>query len=122
MNNNEFELIVDKSRFIGVYIKNFNNIQKINEIIDDLSKKHKKSKHICWAYSVIIDGIEYKKYNDDGEPRGTAGLPILSVIEKNKINNVLIVIVRYFGGKKLGSSKLLRCYRKTANEVIKNNL
>ncbi len=122
MNNNEFELIVDKSRFIGIYIEDFNDIQKIGEIIRELSKKHKKSRHICWAYSVIINGIEYKKYNDDGEPKGTAGLPILSVIEKNRINNALIIVVRYFGGKKLGSSKLLRSYRKVANEVIKNNL
>lgn len=112
------EIIVDKSRFIGYVIKDFNDVDNIKNIIIELKKTHKKSRHVCYAYKCIIKGVEYKKYSDDGEPTRTAGIPILSTIENIDITNILVIVVRYFGGKKLGASKLLRTYRKAARESI----
>ncbi len=112
------EIIVDNSRFIGIAKLNFNT-DELEGILKFLQKEYKKSRHICYAYKTTIDGVEYKKYNDDGEPKGTAGMPILSIIDITEYNNILLIVVRYFGGKKLGASKLLRTYRKSANEAIK---
>ncbi len=112
------EIVVDNSKFIGIVKLNFNS-NDLDKTINFLKKEYKKSRHICYAYKTKIDGIEYKKFNDDGEPKGTAGLPILSVIDNTELNDVLVLVVRYFGGKKLGASKLLRTYRKSANEAIK---
>ena len=108
------EIIINKSRFIGIQYQ-VETIAKAKEIIEDLWKEHKKARHICWA--VICD--EGEKYDDDGEPRGTGGLPIHNVISRNNLNNTLIAVVRYYGGSKLGSSKLLRAYSKSASECIK---
>lgn len=112
------EIIVDNSKFIGIVKLDF-KVEDIKEIISYLKKEYKKSRHVCYAYKTKIDGIEYKKYDDDGEPRGTAGVPILSTIENVEYSDILVIVVRYFGGKKLGASKLLRTYRKSANEAIK---
>ncbi len=112
------EIIVDNSRFIGLVKLNFET-EKLDQLIKYLKKEYKKNRHICYAYRVNIDGIEYKKFNDDGEPKGTAGLPILSMIENTEHKNIIVFVVRYFGGKKLGASKLLRTYRKSAIEAIK---
>ncbi len=112
------EIVVDNSRFIGIVKLNFNS-DDLDETIKFLNKEYKKSRHICYAYKTNVDGIEYKKFNDDGEPKGTAGMPILSMIDNTDLTNILVVVVRYFGGKKLGASKLLRTYRKSANEAIK---
>lgn len=112
------EIIEDKSRFIGYALTNFKDIDNIKDIIKDFKKEHKKSRHVCWAYSCKIDGVENKRYSDDGEPSGTAGIPILSTIENTNQQDILVIVVRYFGGKKLGASKLLRTYRKCAKETI----
>ncbi len=112
------EIIEDKSRFIGYIVKNYSDIDNIKETIKSLKKEHKKSRHVCYAYVTKIDGVEYKRYSDDGEPSGTAGIPILSTIENLKVENVLVIVVRYFGGKKLGASKLLRTYRRCAKESL----
>lgn len=112
------EIVENKSRFITYVITNFKDIDSIKDVSDHLKKEHKKARHVCYAYSVNIDGIQYKKYSDDGEPKGTAGIPILSVIEKKEYENTLVLIVRYFGGTKLGSSKLLRTYRRAAKETL----
>lgn len=112
------ELVVDNSRFIGIVKTNFNS-NELKDILKYLEKEYKKSRHICYAYKTRIDGIEYKKYNDDGEPKGTAGIPILTMIDNTELENVLVLVVRYFGGKKLGASKLLRTYLKAANDALK---
>ncbi len=111
------EIIVDNSRFIG-FVKFDFKPNELNELINFLRKKYKRHSHICYAYKVMENNIEYKKYTDDGEPKGSAGRPILSAIENYEYNNILVIIVRCFGGKKLGSSKLLRTYRKIANDTI----
>lgn len=105
---------IKKSKFIGLYFK-VNNKNEIDNILNCIYKEHKKARHFPYAYK--IDNLIKK--TDDKEPSGTAGTPIYNVIERNNLNNCLIIVVRYFGGIKLGSGGLLRAYSKTANELIK---
>ena len=91
------------------------NIEDINNILNNIKNEYKDATHYCYAY--IIDNT--KRFNDDGEPGGTAGMPILNVIEQNNLNHVLIVVVRYFGGIKLGAGGLVRDYSKISSECIK---
>ena len=111
---NTYEEIIKKSRFIAYYYE-VNKIDEINNILNDLRKEHKKAKHLPYAYKIN----NLVKKSDDKEPSGTAGLPIYNIIEKNNLNNTLIVVVRYFGGIKLGAGGLLRAYANAANNVIK---
>ena len=110
----EYTYEIKKSKF---YAFNYevNSVDEVNEIIDILKKEHKKARHIVYAYK--IDGIE-KKY-DDGEPSGTAGMPLYNIINKKNLNHTLIIIVRYFGGIKLGAGGLLRAYNTAGSEVTK---
>ncbi len=111
---NTYQLEIKKSKFIAYYYL-VKNVNEIDLILNDLKKEHKKAKHFPYAYK--IDNIIKK--TDDKEPSGSAGLPIYSVVEKNGLNNILIVVIRYFGGIKLGVGGLYRAYFKSANEVIK---
>lgn len=111
---NETLYEVKKSKFFAYYYE-VDSIKEINCILETLKKEHKKAKHIVYAYK--IDGLE-KKY-DDGEPSGTAGLPIYNIINKKNLNHTLIVIVRYFGGIKLGAGGLLRAYNTAGSNVTK---
>ena len=115
--NKENMVVINKSKFIGivnlVYTK-----EEITKILSNLKEKYHDATHICYAY--IIDNN--KKYSDDKEPTGTAGKPILEILEKNNLNYVLAVVVRYFGGIKLGSGGLVRAYSNSIKEVISNNI
>jgi uncharacterized YigZ family protein len=113
---NEYTLEIKKSKFIGYYYQ-VESIEEIEIILENLKKEHKKAKHFPYAYK--ING-QIKK-SDDKEPSGTAGMPILNIIDRNDLNYALIVIVRYFGGIKLGAGGLLRAYSNTAKECIKIN-
>lgn len=113
---NEYILEIKKSKFIGYYYQ-VESIEEIETILEILKKEHKKAKHFPYAYK--ING-QIKK-SDDKEPSGTAGMPILNIIDRNDLNYALIVIVRYFGGIKLGAGGLLRAYSNTAKECIKIN-
>ena len=106
--------IIKKSKFI-TYLYNVNDITTVNNILDKLKIEYKDSTHICYGY--IISGKE--KCSDDGEPSGTAGLPILNVLKKNDLTNTLAVVVRYFGGIKLGAGGLTRAYSNAVNDTIK---
>ena len=108
------EIIINKSRFIGILLP-VDNIEDINNILNNIKNEYKDATHYCYAY--IIDNT--KRFNDDGEPGGTAGMPILNVIEQNNLNHVMIVVVRYFGGIKLGAGGLVRTYSKISSECIK---
>lgn len=110
----ENEIIIKKSRFITklYYIEDVN---KVNDIIDEIKKEYKKCTHVCYAY---IIGSKIKAF-DDNEPSGTAGRPILNVLEKKNVNNILCVVIRYFGGIKLGVGGLVRAYTKSASEAFK---
>ena len=109
------ELIVNKSRFI-TYVYKVNNILEVNEKIDELKAKYKDATHYCYSY--IIDNI--KRFNDDGEPSHTAGMPILNVLESKNLNYVLAVVIRYFGGIKLGAGGLVRAYTNAVSNTISN--
>ena len=109
------ELIVNKSRFI-TYVYKVNNILEVNEKIDELKVKYKDATHYCYSY--IIDNI--KRFNDDGEPSHTAGMPILNVLESKNLNYVLAVVIRYFGGIKLGAGGLVRAYTNAVSSTISN--
>ena len=114
------ELIEKKSKFYG-YCYNVQSAKQVEEYISELKKEHKKCTHICYAYSICSD-IVLAKAVDDGEPNGTAGRPILNVIEKKNLKNILVVVVRYFGGIKLGAGGLVRAYTKCASQCIKEKL
>lgn len=113
---NTYTLEVKKSKFICYYYE-VNTVEEVKNIIESLKKEHKKARHIPYAYK--IDQIIKK--SDDKEPSGTSGMPILNIIEKNNLNHVLIAIVRYFGGIKLGAGGLIRAYGNAAKEGIKVN-
>ena len=106
---------IKKSKFIGIYYE-VNNIEEVNTILDELKKEHKKARHIPYAYKI---GPLAKK-TDDKEPSNTAGLPIYNIIERKNLDNCLIVVIRYFGGTKLGAGPLLRAYSEAANEATKD--
>ena len=107
-------IIIKKSKFI-TKIYRINSIDEINELIYVLKNEYKDATHICYAY--ILDG--YEKCSDDGEPSGTAGLPILNILRHNNLNYILAVVIRYFGGIKLGAGGLLRAYSNSVSDALK---
>lgn len=115
-NTNTYELEIKKSKFISKIYK-VNNIEEVNDILSELKKEYSDATHHCYAY--VINN--FKKSSDDGEPGGTAGIPILQVLEKNNLNYVLCVVIRYFGGIKLGAGGLVRAYTKSISELIRNS-
>jgi len=112
--NVETQLIINKSKFIGIMIS-VSDINEIKLIIKQLKLKYPDATHYCYAY--IIDN--FSKASDDGEPSGTAGIPILNVLKKENLTNVLCVVIRYFGGTKLGSPGLIRAYSKITTTALK---
>ncbi len=113
---NTVEIVEKKSRFIG-YLLSCKSVEEIQEALCFLKEQHKKATHICYAYSLKNPFLE--KAVDDGEPGGTAGRPILSVIQKRGVSDVCVFVVRYFGGIKLGAGGLVRMYTKVTSEVFK---
>lgn len=105
-----------RSKFIAYAIP-VTNVDEVKTEIDKLRKEYYDARHVCWAY---ILGAERKEFraNDDGEPSGTAGKPILGQINSNELTDILIAVVRYFGGIKLGTSGLIVAYREAAAEAI----
>lgn len=91
---------------------------EVKEILDVLKKKHFNARHYCYAY-ILFDKELFRSY-DDGEPRHTAGDPILNQIRSAQLKNVLVVVVRYFGGTKLGKSGLINAYKSAAKDVLSN--
>ena len=97
-----------------------NDISKLKYYLQNLKIEHKKSSHICYAYRLLIDKQINDFSTDDGEPRGSAGIPILNVLKRNKLINTAIFVVRYYGGTKLGIPGLISSYSQAANDVISN--
>ncbi len=108
----EDEIIINKSRFIG-YCKPVDTEEAAIEFIDEIKEKHKDATHNVFAY-VIGESSNIQRYSDDGEPSGTAGIPILEVLKKEDLRNTVVVVTRYFGGIKLGAGGLIRSYIKGA--------
>ena len=107
------QIEVKKSKFIG-YFYEIDEVNEIKEIIESLRKEHKKAKHVVYAYRFKNTAGK----TDDKEPSGTAGLPLYNLLEANNLNNKLIVVVRYFGGIKLGAGPLMRAYKSAGVSVI----
>ncbi|MBR1987988.1 MAG: YigZ family protein [Clostridia bacterium] len=110
------EIEIKKSKFIA-YLYELDSLDEAKKAIENLKKEHKKANHVCYAY-VYSKELVAEKCSDDGEPKGTAGYPILNVIKMKKANNVLVAVVRYFGGIKLGAGGLTRAYTKSAASVL----
>lgn len=110
----EHTLIIKKSEFICTLIP-LNDENKINETIDFYKEKYKDATHNCVAYLV---GTK-ERANDDGEPSGTAGLPMLNVLKKQELSNIIAIVTRYFGGIKLGAGGLTRAYSQVVAEALK---
>lgn len=106
-------IIIKNSKFISFIYKVY-NVNEVNKYLDEVKKRYKDATHYCYAY--IID--ENKKFSDDNEPGGTAGSPMLQVLEKKELNYVLCVVVRYFGGIKLGAGGLVRAYSKSVSTCL----
>lgn len=115
------EIIINKSKFITI-LTNINDIDKVKEKLEEIKKQYKDATHYCYAY--IINNHE--KCSDNGEPSGTAGMPILNVLRQNDLTNILCIVIRYFGGIKLGAGGLIRAYSTSAsvalNKAIITNL
>lgn len=110
---------MQKSRFIGYGAPVYKEKEALR-FIEKIQKSHPDANHHVYAY-IIGRNFEIQKFNDDGEPSGTAGKPILEVLKKEELVNTIIVVTRYFGGIKLGAGGLIRAYAKSTKEVIDHN-
>lgn len=111
--DNKAEIIIKKSKFITLTY-NINSIEDVKNKLSEINEEYKGATHVCYAY--IVNNEE--KCSDNGEPSGTAGMPILNILKKEKLNNVLCVVIRYFGGIKLGAGGLVRAYSKACKESL----
>lgn len=113
--NKKNEIVINKSRFIN-YLFVISKIEDVDSYISQVKEEYKDATHYCYAY--IFDNI--KRFSDDSEPSGTAGVPMLNVLETNNLNHILAITVRYFGGIKLGAGGLVRAYTKSVTENLKD--
>lgn len=113
----DVRLEINKSQFI-TYIARTETEAQATSFVEEIKKKHSDANHNCYAY-IAGSQDEFQKADDDGEPAGTAGKPILEVLKKNNLKDTTIVVTRYFGGIKLGSGGLIRAYGQSASYGIK---
>lgn len=105
-----------RSKFIS-YAFPVQTPEEVKETVDAFRKQYHDARHLCWAYVLGADRTQFRA-NDDGEPSSTAGKPILGVINFHELTNVLIIVIRYFGGVKLGTSGLIVAYKAAAQDAI----
>lgn len=105
-----------RSKFIGYAIP-VRTVEEVKIELDKYRKEYYDARHVCWAYMLGADRLEFRS-NDDGEPSGTAGKPMLGQINSNELTDILLIVVRYFGGIKLGTSGLIVAYREAAAQAI----
>ncbi|MBC1478608.1 YigZ family protein [Listeria welshimeri] len=110
------EIIIEKSRFI-CHIMRVTTESEAQTFIQTIKKEHRDATHNCSAY-IIGENDQFQKAHDDGEPSGTAGVPMLEVLKKKKLKNIAVVVTRYFGGTKLGAGGLVRAYGSAVSETI----
>ncbi|MEK5039746.1 YigZ family protein [Sporosarcina sp. FSL K6-3457] len=115
-NYGENELIIQKSKFL-TYVKRAETEQEAIDFIQEIKKMHHTATHNCSAY-LIGEHDNIQKANDDGEPSGTAGFPMLEVLKKQGLKDTVVVVTRYFGGIKLGGGGLIRAYGRATTEGI----
>ena len=114
----EEEITEKKSKFIATmcYVKSEEEAQNV---VKELKKQYFDARHNCFAYRVIEEGKIIERFSDDGEPSGTAGMPMLNILAKNNICNVIVVVTRYFGGILLGTGGLVRAYSEATQKALK---
>ena len=112
----ESEYIEKRSSFLGI-VEPVSSEEEARAVIIAIKKQHRDARHNCWCY-LIQGGAE--RYSDDGEPQGTAGIPMLEVFRKAGVSNAVCVVTRYFGGVLLGAGGLLRAYTKAAKDALEN--
>ena len=110
----EAEFVEKRSRFLG-HVRLVETEEEARDFIAQMKKKYYDARHNCWCY-IIKDGAE--RYSDDGEPQGTAGIPMLEVFRREGLCNVVCVVTRYFGGILLGAGGLLRAYTRSAKDAL----
>ena len=115
--NTSAEIVEKKSKFIAnlFYIQ---SEEEAEEIIKEVKKKYYDAKHNCYAYSILDENENLYRMSDDGEPSGTAGAPMLNLLQKNELVNVLVIVTRYFGGILLGTGGLVRAYSDATAKAI----
>lgn len=111
------EIVIEKSRFIS-YVQRAESEEEANAFVERIKKKHWNATHNCSAY-LIGENDQIQKANDDGEPSGTAGVPMLETLKKKALKDVVVVVTRYFGGIKLGAGGLVRAYTQSVTEGLK---
>lgn len=107
-----------RSKFLAVAF-HVTSEEEVKQYVAEFRKKYYDARHVCWAYMLGADRTDFRA-NDDGEPSSTAGKPILGQINKNELTDILIIVVRYYGGVNLGTSGLIVAYRTAAAEAIAN--
>jgi uncharacterized YigZ family protein len=107
------------SKFFG-YCFPVQSEEQVKEILEKVKKEHYSARHWCYAFQIGTEQIHYRA-NDDGEPSGSAGLPIYGQIQSFEVTNILIIVVRYFGGVKLGVGGLVSAYKETAKMALENS-
>ena len=112
----EKEIVINKSRFIG-HVMPVSSEEEAQAFVEEIRKKHRTATHNVPVYLLGQDH-SIQKYSDDGEPSGTAGVPVLNMLKNEGITDVAIVITRYFGGVKLGTGGLVRAYTQSAKEAL----
>ena len=110
----ETEFVEKRSSFLG-HVRFAETEDAAREFINEMKKKHYDARHNCWCYIIRGGAV---RYSDDGEPQGTAGLPMLEVFRREGVENVVCVVTRYFGGVLLGTGGLLRAYTKSAKDAL----
>lgn len=115
--NGEHQIEIKKSKFI-CHLFRIGSEEEAKEYIAKIKKMHYKANHNCSAY-MLGENFEIQRSSDDGEPSGTAGVPMLEVLKNNQLQNTLAVITRYFGGIKLGAGGLIRAYSTSVSEALK---
>lgn len=111
-----YEEEIKRSRFLG-YAVPASTQKEAEGVIQEIKEQHKQATHHCFCYVIGEDGI-IQKCSDDGEPQGTAGAPMLEIVKREKLTNLSVVVVRYYGGIKLGASGLIRAYAGACKNVI----
>lgn len=112
----QYTIEIKKSSFI-TYLYPIFTVEDFEELYQQLKKEHYKANHLCYAYILGNDSM-IQRMSDDGEPSGTAGVPMLEVLKRRELTNILAVTVRYFGGIKLGASGLIRAYSNSVSEAL----
>lgn len=112
----EYEIEIKKSRFI-TYLLPIEDEEEVADYLAKIKKQHYKANHHCSAY-ILKEDASIQRMSDDGEPTGTAGVPMLEVLKRQALTNVLVIVVRYFGGIKLGAGGLIRAYSSAVSEAL----